>query len=381
MWKLNNVFKEECLLKKLILTVALIILMLFSQASLVLSQDSTLQIDWIDGGRTIDVGSSLAQLNLPHEYKFTGQKGTKVLMEYLGNTIDGSEIGVVIPVKQENKDWFILFKYDPLGYVKDNEAGSLNADKILDRIKKGTKESNKARKDKGIAPINVIGWDEKPHYDTTSHNLVWSVLTESEGEKLINYHTKILGRTGVTTVSVVTDAGQINAVKPQLATIIKNFTYIPEKKYSDFVPGKDKVAEFGLTALIAGGLSAAAAKIELLVKILIVFIGIVLVVAIGVVLKKFSGELGIKKKIKPEYYIDGEPYDEPFSNFSDQTACSREDMNNQLFGSLNAVKPSISLVDHKVNSGGAKFQTFEEELKNFDWGNYASNQDKDETKQ
>jgi hypothetical protein len=268
-----------------------------------------------------------------------------------------------------------------LGYVKDNEAGSLNADKILNSIKKGTKVANKARKDKGIAPINVIGWDEKPHYDTTSHNLVWSFLTESEGEKLINYHTKILGRTGVTTVSVVTDAGQINAVKPQLATIIKNFTYIPEKKYSDFVPGKDKVAEFGLTALIAGGLSAAAAKIELLVKILIVFIGIVLVVIIGVFLKKFSGELGIKKKIKPEYYIDGEPYDEPFSNFSDQTACSREDVNNQLFGSLNVVKPSIPLVDHKVNSGGATFQSFEEELKNFDWGNYAANRDKDETKQ
>lgn len=43
----------------------------------------------------------------------------------------------------------------------------------MDNLRKGTKEANKDRIAKGIEPIEIIGWIEKPTYDATNHRLIW----------------------------------------------------------------------------------------------------------------------------------------------------------------------------------------------------------------
>jgi len=47
--------------------------------------------------------------------------------------------------------------------------------------------------------------------------------------------------------------------------MITGFTYVPGHKYAEWRPG-DKVAAYGLTALVAGGAGVALAKSGLLVK-------------------------------------------------------------------------------------------------------------------
>jgi uncharacterized membrane-anchored protein len=135
------------------------------------------------------------------------------------------------------------------------------------------------RKEKGFAPLNVVGWYEKPHYEAQSHNLVWALLAESKEGKVVNYNVRLLGRHGFMSTVLVTDPSTLAACKPEVDNIIKSFSYKSGKSYAEFVKG-DKVAQYGLTALIAGGAGAAAVKLGLF-KILAKFWKVVAVALIG----------------------------------------------------------------------------------------------------
>jgi len=219
------------------------------------------EINWVAGPGTVDLGSNLAQIDLREDYVFADAEGSRKLMDLLGNPPSNNEIGLVAS-RGENQNWFVLFEYDPSGYVRDDEKDSLDPDAILESIKKSTEGQNKIRQQKGVPPVTVLGWYEKPHYDSLSHNLVWAVLGEEEGIEVVNYNVKLLGRYGYTAAVLVTDPAGLDLFKPELENIIASFSYKRGKRYAEFTQG-DKVAEYGLTALVVGGATAAAVKFGL----------------------------------------------------------------------------------------------------------------------
>jgi uncharacterized membrane-anchored protein len=237
-------------------------------------------ISWVEGPTTVGLGDS-AQMNLSQSLMFANASDTKKIMEAMQNP-PGSEVGLIAP-KGSLDDWFIVFEYYPIGFIKDEEKTSLDADAILQSIKNGTEVANKWRRDHGYQALNVIGWYEKPHYDAATHNLVWATIAESGGTQVVNYNTRLLGRQGYMSAVLVTDRPQIDAVKREVEQVIGGFSWKTGRSYAEFVPG-DKVAEIGLTALIAGGAGAAAAKTGLLAKIW-KFLLVGVAVAAGVVWK------------------------------------------------------------------------------------------------
>ncbi len=278
-------------------------------------ESSPTDVKWIEGPKTVDVGSNLGKLDLPEDYIFANGEDAKKLMKKMDNTVTGIEQGIVFS-KDENQNWYILFEFDSIGYVKDNQGKKIDADKLLKDIKEGTEEDNKKRKEKGQPTLNVIGWDEKPHYDEKTHNLVWSTLCSDDKGKLVNYNVRILGRGGVTEVTLVAGKDEMDKVKPQLEKIISKYSYKEGKKYTDYMKG-DKVSDLGLTALIAGGAGAAAVKAGLFAKILIIFkkIWIVVILGIGGLFKKI---LSVFKK-KPS-----EKEDDVFKHINDNEEKNKE---------------------------------------------------------
>jgi uncharacterized membrane-anchored protein len=247
------------------------------------------KINWIEGPKTVDVGNDLGKLDLPSEYVFADGKDAKELMKEMDNTVTDKEQGIVFS-KDNTQNWYVLFEFDDIGYVRDSDAKEIDADKLLEDIKKGTEEDNNERRKNGKSTLDIIGWDEKPHYDSNTHNLVWSVLCSSKGKQIVNYNVRVLGRGGVTEVTLVAGKDEMEQVKPKLETIISNYSYKEGKKYTDYIKG-DKAAEIGLTALIAGGVGAGAAKVGLLAKILLIFkkVWLIIILGIGGGLKKFAG--------------------------------------------------------------------------------------------
>lgn len=278
---------------KRILTVLLVLMTVNLNPNVAYAADSAdaSDINWIEGPKNVDVGSNLAQLNLPEGYVFADGKDAKKLMKEMDNSVSGIEQGIVFS-SDTNENWYVLFEFDNMGYVEDNDAKKIDADKLLSQMKDGTEEDNKERRKNGKPALDVIGWDEKPHYDSSTHNLVWSVLCNSEGKEIVNYNVRILGRGGVTEVTLVADKDEMEKVKPNLETIIGKYSYKEGNRYTDYIKG-DKVAKVGLAALIAGG--AGAAKIGLFAKILIGLkkLWILIIFGIGGL---FKGIISIFKK-------------------------------------------------------------------------------------
>lgn len=146
-----------------------------------------------------------------------------------------------------------------MGYVKDDEKDELDPDELMNSIREGTKEANKERANMGVAPMHIKGWYKKPYYDEATHNLEWIIIGESEGVENLNVNTRILGRKGVMTVTLITSPQTIARDLTVYRDWLKGFDFQPDQKYGEYRAG-DKVAEYGLMALVAGGGAAMLAK-------------------------------------------------------------------------------------------------------------------------
>lgn len=237
-----------------------------------------------------------ASLDLPKGYIFIDQANARAFLEYNRNLADGDELGIVLP---EEGEWMVIYSFQDVGYVKDEEKSKLDADALLKSITAATESGNEERKKRGWPSMSIVGWHEKPHYDDKTHNLEWSIIGRSErGNESVNHNSRFLGRRGVMSANLVTSPQQITTNLAAFRTMTGGFQFTPDNKYTSFVKG-DKVAEYGLTALVLGGAAAAAAKTGLLksaLKLLAAFWKLILlaVVGLGTLVSK------ILKRRKPE---------------------------------------------------------------------------------
>jgi uncharacterized membrane-anchored protein len=243
-------------------------------------------VDWKVGPTQADIGR-VAAIKVPEKHRFTGAVGTRQLMERMGNPTSGQELGLLAP---DEDDWFVVFEFSDSGHVKDNEKDKLDADAILKAIREGNEASNEERKRRGWATIDVVGWSVPPRYDEATHNLEWAVLGRSGDHDIVNYNTRLLGRVGVMEANLVVAPEQLQATLPQFKQLLAGYSFQSGHRYEEFKPG-DKVAEYGLAALVAGGAAAVALKTGWLAKFwkvawkLIIFV----VAGVGAMFKKVFG--------------------------------------------------------------------------------------------
>lgn len=221
-------------------------------------------IPWAQGPIVGKLGTE-ANVKVPAGCLFTGVDGMKKFMELTQNPADGNERGVVI-CEPETNPWFVIFAYDASGYVKDDEGGTLDSDAILKSIRRGTEAANRERRKRGWGTLEVEGWINEPHYDSTTNNLTWALQGKtSEGEANVNHSVRLLGRGGVMHLDLVSDPEHFGDVVTKFNALVTGFEYTAGNRYAEWRAG-DRVAEYGLTALVAGGAGVALVKSGLLAK-------------------------------------------------------------------------------------------------------------------
>ena len=224
------------------------------------------KIPWAKGPTKGVLGAE-ATITVPASCLFTGMDGVKAFLEATQNNASGNERGVLLcPANGTSDTWFVLFSYDQSGYVRDDEGASLDADAILASVRSGTEAGNRERKRRGWATLTVEGWATKPFYDRATNNLTWAITAhDNEGGHTVNHSVRLLGRGGVMHADLVTTPEQLAVLVPTFNTMIGGYTYSAGYKYAEWRSG-DKVAAYGLTALVAGGAGVALVKSGLLVK-------------------------------------------------------------------------------------------------------------------
>ena len=208
---------------------------------------------WTDGPTTVSTVGN-ATVFLPKDYGFLDADETRKFSILLENPPGTDITHTIVP---NTLSWQAYLTYDGMGYVKDDEI--IDADAILDSIRRGTEDSNKERIKNGWEPMEIVGWRYKPHYDKRTNRLVWAIEGRTGDGLVINYNEKILGRRGVTTALLVASPDRLDVAVKEFESIIDGYQFSSGDTYAEFRAG-DHVAEFGLGALILGGGAAAIAK-------------------------------------------------------------------------------------------------------------------------
>jgi uncharacterized membrane-anchored protein len=208
----------------------------------------------------------IAQIEVPAGFDFIDGEGTRAMMKAYGEPVSGRELGLIMPT---NSEWSVIFEFNDVGYVKDDDKNKLDADKLLASFKEGTEEANKERVSAGHPALEIIGWEQPPHYDESTHNLEWAIRATSGGREILNYNTRLLGRKGVMEVVLVVNPQDLSATLPQFKNLLASYSFQTSQSYAEYRPG-DKVAKYGLAALVLGGAAVGAAKLGLLTGLLVI---------------------------------------------------------------------------------------------------------------
>jgi uncharacterized membrane-anchored protein len=195
-----------------------------------------------------------ATLRTPNDQvAFLDESNSRRFLELTGNLPENGNY--IILNKQDG--WWADFSFNPIGYVKDDEK--IDADALLKSIKENDGPANEQRKRLGLPPLHTEGWYIPPHYDPQTKRLEWGLKLRSDNETNLNYTIRLLGRTGVMNATLVSSPEKLDADVASFRKVLQGFEFNSGESYSEFKQG-DRVAEYGLAALIAGGAAAVATK-------------------------------------------------------------------------------------------------------------------------
>ena len=221
---------------------------------------------------TVSVKDGMATIRVPESFRFIGPEGSRrLLTEGWGNPEAATDdvLGMLVPSAVSplsGEGWGIVISYDEDGYVNDSDAGKINYANLLKEMQEGSASANEERRKQGFEPVTLVGWAEPPHYDAAAHKLYWAkdLMFGSGGEHTLNYNIRILGRRGVLVLNAVAGMQQLDAIRAETRTILPAVEFNEGHRYSDYLPGTDKAAAYGIGGLILGGVAAKAGLFKVL---------------------------------------------------------------------------------------------------------------------
>jgi len=110
------------------------------------------------------------------------------------SSLSGAELGILAP---EDLSWFAILSFSDVGYVRDDDKDSLDADAMLASVQQGTEESNKERRRRGLEHdfgnrLDAVPPLRQPH----AQSGVEPEGSRRRGQVVVNHYTRLLGRRG-----------------------------------------------------------------------------------------------------------------------------------------------------------------------------------------
>lgn len=210
----------------------------------------------------IDLPGGIASLNLPDNFRYLNPQDTeRILVQAWGNPPGNTTLGMIFPaeVSPLSADgWGVIITYDEDGHVDDADADSIKYDELLKDMQKDMQEANEERKKQGYDALTLVGWAENPHYDKATHKMYWAkeLASDKTVQHSLNYNIRVLGRKGVLVLNAVAGMNQIADIKTEMQKVVAFTDFNQGNGYGDFDSKTDKLAGYGLAALVAGGVAA-----------------------------------------------------------------------------------------------------------------------------
>lgn len=244
------------------------------------------------------IGDGIARLKLKKGFKFLNAEQSRyVIHDLWGNPPREDVLGMIFPENGgpfTDSSFAFIVSYEASGFVKDDDAEEIDYDDMLKTIQQSEPESNKARQEAGYEPIHMEGWAAKPFYDKNKKVLHWAKELQFGGEdyNTLNYDVRVLGRKGILSLNAVATMSELPLVKANINDVLEMPEFTAGNQYADFDSKTDKVAEYGIGALVAGTVLAKTGVLAAFGKFLVVawkFIALGVVAVFGTIKKFFTG--------------------------------------------------------------------------------------------
>jgi uncharacterized membrane-anchored protein len=220
-------------------------------------------LNWQRASGSGQIGE-VASIQIDGNLQFLDATGTRRFLELNGNPPRDGQYTLA----RRDYRWFAVFSFDASGYVKDDEA--IDPDELLRVLQKTNRSSIEERKRLNLPVLILEGWSVSPHYDVKTRRLEWGTRLRGEDDSLtVNYSIRLLGRTGVMSAVLVSDPEELQNDLKEFRAALNGFDFNTGYRYAEFRSG-DRIAEYGLGALIVGGAAAAAAKSGGFLKVLVI---------------------------------------------------------------------------------------------------------------
>jgi uncharacterized membrane-anchored protein len=273
-------------------------------------------LTWQTG--TITLRDGLAKIELKPGYRFLdGPQAEKVLHDLWGNPPGEPPLGMIFPpdtAPLEHGSWAIVVEYEEGGHVNDADASKINYDDLLKQMQQTASDANTERQRLGYPTVELVGWAQEPRYDAATHKLYWAKDIRFDGESTdtLNYDVRVLGRKGVLVLRAISRMNHLDMVAAQMPDVMTMVDFNPGNTYAEFDPRVDKVAKYGIAALVAGtavGLAAKAGLLKFLIPLLLVLkkFAVIAVVAIIALAKKIGSAIRGRSSV-------ARPFDPPKSS-------------------------------------------------------------------
>jgi uncharacterized membrane-anchored protein len=239
-----------------------------------------------------------ATLHVQPGFRYLGHDDTRTVLEKLWhNPPDDAVLGLLVPDNaplDSEHGWAVLVTYSDDGYVSDADAAKVDYDAVLAQMKEASVDENVERKKAGYDEIDIVGWAQPPRYDAAGKRIYWArelALKGATGQHTLNYDIRVLGREGYLSMNAIAGMNDLALVRDGMTRVLPMAEFDAGKRYADYKPGTDKLAAYGLAALVGGGIAAKAglfAKLGLLLLAMKKFV-ILGVLAVAAFVKKLFG--------------------------------------------------------------------------------------------
>ncbi|WP_313429324.1 DUF2167 domain-containing protein [Pseudomonas sp.] len=212
----------------------------------------------------ITLPSGIASLQLNNEFYYLSPADTeRLLTEGWGNPPGFKTLGMIIPTAVNplaDNGWGVIISYKNDGHISDDDAAKIDYAELLEQMKAEDEEDNKERRKQGYAGLTLLGWAEPPSYDQATHKMYWAreLKAEDADQTTLNYSIRVLGREGVLELNAVAAMADLQTIKQETPKILAFTNFTDGNRYADYDAKTDKLAPYGLAALVAGGIAAKA---------------------------------------------------------------------------------------------------------------------------
>jgi uncharacterized membrane-anchored protein len=200
-------------------------------------------------------GSTLA---LPQGYVATFGTDAQHAYKLLGNPAERSGMEALV-IGGKDADQIMIFESFQTGYVTLDDWSQVDPAALLAEIDRNTERENQERRQQGVPELHVKGWLQPPTLDRNTATTYWTIAAEETTGTSVNSVALRLGRNGFEKLTWITLKDKYLATGNRLDEMLRAQSFGPGTAYADHV-STDKMAEYGIAALVATVLGAKAVK-------------------------------------------------------------------------------------------------------------------------